>query len=495
MELEWMQRDCEYLRSNVRQVQNLEQTQEVRLSEGMPDIGRVLCVWGHTLVRSKQWHPEGVTVSGSMELSVLYAPEDGTEPRSVAVSLPFSGRWSFAESQREGAAVVTAQLCSADARALSARKLMVRGNAGVQLQAWERTKAAFYSPGQLPQDVQLLQKTYPAMLPREAGEKQFGVEETLHLPSEPRKLLTCTMQPVVTEQTAAAGRVVFRGECRVHAVYMDQDEQLCSADVALPFAQLAELDRDYDKDALAQVLPALVSGEVTLTDGVAQLQCTLAGQYVIYDRCLVEVAEDAYSPFMPVEPHWETLELPMLLEQRQEEVPLQVQWEAEAARVVDAWAFTMQPTVYRDGDTASVELPGQMQVLYYDGEGKLHCDSRSWNGALQLPVGQNGAVAAELLQLRPCTTMQMGQQLGVEGGAALALTTAARQQIPMIAALTVGQRQAPDPMRPTLILQRMGEAGLWELAKLCGSTVEAIEQANGLQQEPKPGQMLLIPVL
>ena len=65
----------------------------------------------------------------------------------------------------------------------------------------------------------------------------------------------------------------------------------------------------------------------------------------------------------------------------------------------------------------------------------------------------------------------------------------------MVTGLAVGEREIMDPARPSLILQRMGEKGLWEIAKACGSTMEAIERANGLQGEPQVGQMLLIPVM
>ena len=43
MELQWNSMPWTYLKSNVHQVINQEQTLEVRLSDGMPDIGRVLC--------------------------------------------------------------------------------------------------------------------------------------------------------------------------------------------------------------------------------------------------------------------------------------------------------------------------------------------------------------------------------------------------------------------------------------------------------------------
>ena len=73
----------------------------------------------------------------------------------------------------------------------------------------------------------------------------------------------------------------------------------------------------------------------------------------------------------------------------------------------------------------------------------------------------------------------------------------AENQIPMICALEVGEKQTPDPNRPNLILQRSNSLTLWELAKQNKSVMEQIRSVNGLlaDAEPAPEQMLLIPVV
>lgn len=64
----------------------------------------------------------------------------------------------------------------------------------------------------------------------------------------------------------------------------------------------------------------------------------------------------------------------------------------------------------------------------------------------------------------------------------------------MVTGLELGEQRRLDPNRPSLILRRIGEDRLWDIAKASNSTVEAIRKANGLQEEPAPNQMLLIPV-
>ena len=137
MELQWERQEREYLRCHTRQVQNLEQTQEIRLPEGMPDIGRVLCAWGQCLLQGKQWRNEGMQVTGVVQVWVLYAPEDGSEPRSVEAQLPFTGKYPFADSKREGYIRVDGQVCRVDGRALSSRKLMVRAAVSLLAEALE----------------------------------------------------------------------------------------------------------------------------------------------------------------------------------------------------------------------------------------------------------------------------------------------------------------------------------------------------------------------
>ena len=77
----------------------------------------------------------------------------------------------------------------------------------------------------------------------------------------------------------------------------------------------------------------------------------------------------------------------------------------------------------------------------------------------------------------------------------LVLKTTATQSVPMVTGVTLGQPIPMDPNRPSLILCRAGEDSLWQLARQSGSTVDAIREATGLEGEPIPGQMLLIPVL
>ena len=481
MELQFNQRNCQYLHRQVWDVQNLEQTQEVRLSDGMPDLGKILCAWGQCVLRSKEWRNDIAQVSGGVMAWVLYAPEDGSEPQCVEVWLPFQGKWNLTDSHREGTIRADACLRALDARTLSARKIMVRASVGLLGEALESVETAIYTPGELPEGVQVLRKHYPAMLPTEAGEKLFTWEEEIALHGDaPKKLLSCRVHPEITERNVVGGRVVFRGNCRVHITYMTQSGRIFGQKVEIPMAQYADLDRDYDKEATACVMMAVSSLEPELKDNSLALKCGMIAQYVVYHRQMVEVAEDAYSLYGKVNPAVQELQLPMVLDRLEQVLPATPPDLAEAAQTVDICFYPDQPSLFREGDQLQGQMTGFWQVLYYDQDGNLQCGTEGYREGWTMPMGEKGTAYVFADCLTPQPRLQI---LSVAG-----------ETVPMITGLQVGDRKEPDPARPSLILRRPGGHSLWDLAKTTGSTVEDICKANQLTAEPEPQQILLIPV-
>ena len=164
-------------------VQYQEQSQELRLPEDMADVGSVLGAWGQVLIRGKEWSNGSMNVSGGVMAWAMYLPEEGTQPQMVEAWIPFQMKWDLPQTQYDGVIRVSSLLKSVDARVTSARKLMLRACVGILAEATVPMEVQYYTPPELPQSVQLLERTYPMLLPKEAGEKAFSIEEDLALPS------------------------------------------------------------------------------------------------------------------------------------------------------------------------------------------------------------------------------------------------------------------------------------------------------------------------
>lgn len=482
MELQWNKTPCPYLHTQIRQVQTLEETQELRLPEELPDIGRVLCAWGQCVVRGKQWRGDGMQASGGVTVSVLYLPEDGSVARCVESWLPFQAKWSFPQTRREGAMRIATLLQGVDARTLSARKMMLRANISLLGEALEPTEAEIYAPAELPTGIEVLANVYPAVLPREAGEKQFTIEDEIHIPGV-SKWVSFSMQPEVTEQNVVGSRVVIRGNGHLRYVYLDEQGEIRSGNLDIPFAQFADLDRDYDNEATADLMLCVSGMEPETGEDSLHIQCSVTAQYLIKDRALLEIIEDAYSPTRELSLEIQTLKLPMELENRVEVLDADPVF--QEGKVLDMMFLPEYPVQYRDGDMVNLEIPAQFRFLYQDPEGNLQSATENWSTTLTVPAAENTQLQPTITSIEPSSNSARMK---------LNLQTWADQQIPMISGLTVGGSKPLEEGRPSLILRPMDTDSLWELAKETGSTMDAIRKANGLTQEPRQGQMLLIPV-
>lgn len=494
MELQFEKKLIPHMRTVLRQTQTQEQTQEVRLPEDMPDIGRVISSWGQVLVRGKEWRSSGMNVSGGVMVWVLYAPEDGSEPRCLEAWLPFQTKWEFLNPEPDGAILAYPLLNGVDARSTSARKMMVRAGVSVLGTAMCQDDAPVYEPTELPDDVCVLKNTYPMCLPTEAGEKAFSLEETLPFPESmpmPVRLLRYELRPEVTEQRLLADKLIFRGTAALHVLYADADGQMHSWDTELPFSQYAELDRDYSDEAKAEVCPLITNLEMEL-DAAAGItvKAGLTGQYTVFECSNIQLVEDAYSPVRRVDVHKQQLQLPMILDVHSEMRTAEQVIPEDAGSVMDIAFYPEHPRVYHEEGNVTTELSGAFQVLCRNPEGQLHSQMSRWEDSWNIPAASTVKTEAMLTHSGKCSAG------GTNVSARVQLDARMVGQAGLMAAtgLELGEVQEPDPNRPSLILCPMGADRLWDIAKRTGSTVEAIVRANNLQQEPEMGKVLLIPV-
>lgn len=495
MEINFERTACGCLRRLADQVQTREQTQEVRLPDAMPDIGRVLGSWGQVLIRGKEWRSGSMSVSGGVMAWVLYAPEDGSEPRSLECWIPFQMKWELPETEKDGFICVVPRLKSVDARTTSARKLMVRANLSLRGQALEMAQPEICSAQELPEDVQLLKNVYPMDLPRQYGEKTFQIDEEMTVPATypaVEKILHYEMSFVITEQKVMASRLVFRGKGLLHILYSTEGK-VHSWDSEVSFSQFSDLDLDFGPNAAAQVIPVLTNLELDAQEQRLVLKCGLAAQYTVYDRVMVELTEDAYSPVRTVAVRNQELELPMRLDQRRENVRTSQTIHAEAEQIVEVCWLPDAPQPRQTGDAARITMPGLFQVLYYDAAGNLQSGTVRYEQELEVAADADTVVDV-LLYADGRPQAAAGQSVDVSMDYQLETAVFSARGQWMVTGLELGEVTQPDPGRPSLVLRRCEAGRVWDIAKACGSTVAAIYKANGLSGEPEKGQMLLIPV-
>lgn len=483
------------LQKAASQVQTQEQTQEIRLSDAMPDIGRVIGSWGQVLLRGKQWRSDSVSISGGVKVWVLYEPEDGSQPQCVESWVPFQMNWSIPDADRDGVVLACPMPPVVDARMLSDRKLMVRTNIRMQACAMVSNQMDLYTPEEMPSDVQTLQNNYPMLLPVEAGEKAFELEETISLPMSEQPLenvLRYTLEPVLAEYKLVADKLVLRGAVRLQMLYMGTDERLHSWNTELPFSQYTQLEDSYESGAQVMICFGTTDLEMEKgEDGALILKAGIVAQYIIYDQKQIPVVEDMYSPNRTVRLTVGQLRLPAVLDMQDAVFHPEASSKNTPIGIMDAVFLPDVPNMQMADDQRNTGLGGTFLLLETDDEGKLQTEAAHWEDHWTIAASADTDTKIMVLNIEPIQSMgdTVRTELRIK-----ALTTM-QQPINVVTGAEIGEATEPDPNRPSLILCRIGEESLWELAKRTGSTVEKIRKLNGLDKEPPLGQMLLIPVI
>jgi hypothetical protein len=480
----------------VSQTRQQEQTQEVKLSDGMPDIGRILGCWGQPMIRGKDWRSDSIGVNGGVMAWVLYAPEDGTAPRSLSCWIPFQTRYDISNTQADGVITASVQLVFMDARISSARRIMVRCALQLDTNALVPSKQTVFTGENIPKHVQLLQETYPLQVSVEAGEREVTAEESILLPANapnPETILRYYLQPRITETKLMGSRLVFRGLCSFRMVYMTQDGDFRSWDTEMPIAQFADLRGEYGDSALCRCVPVVTGTELDRgEDGKFRLKAAVTVQYEIIDRILLRTVEDAYCPGFTVDLQTEALKIPTLLDMQTDTVGTEQTIRADAREILDSCTYISAHNMPPTDSGICFQLQADTQVLYRDENNQLQYGSVRTGTQWQLPSQADNAA---LLQLLPgMSGATGGDDIHIHCDTSLHCAVYGITTVEMIRSLSLSEK--PDAQQqPAVILKRVNGKRLWDIAKESGSTVDAICKANKLEQEPLDDRMLLIPVL
>lgn len=499
MELQFQTNELTCLKRLTGETQTREETQEVKISDGMPDIGRVLCAWGQYVIRGKEWRTGSAGVNGGVTVWVLYAPDDGSQAQCVQSWIPMNFQWDIPETPEDGQLMCHPLVRSVDARPTSGRKLMIRATVGMLAQTYIPHTITWHSPGQLPEQVYIKENVYPFCLLRDMGEKAFIIDEELVVPeSAPglEKLIRYSLQPKVEESKVLGDKAIFRGNTLVHVLYRTVDGGFATWDFDVPFSQYSQLAEPYSEEAKVQVFPLLTAAEMDAGEqGRLRLKAGVTGQYMVYDTQRIPAVEDAYSPERDVKIMPYTLEVPAVLENQAQRIRGEQTAPFGSSQMVDIAFYPGCCRTQRKTDQMIFEIPGIFQSLYYDEDGVLQVQTVSWQDTITHGVAENADIDG-ICQADGTPQSSMGDDSTTFRGEVILHTVATADQ-PVTAAtgLNIGDVFEKDPKRPSVVLRRPDGESLWSLAKQHGSTEKLIREVNQIEDGSENDNVLLIPVL
>lgn len=497
MELQFDKSICKSLHKVLSHVSDQELTQEIRLPESLPDIGRILGCWGQVILRSKEWYSGSTGVSGGIMVWVVYVSDDGSDVRSVDTWIPFQMKWDIPESQRDGVICAVPLTKSVDARTVSARKIMVRANVSIQAQAYESRETGICKADRYPEDLQVLNQTYHLELPVEAGEKTVQIEDVLQIQDyvqNAESLYYYELRPQLTETRILGDKLLFRGVANFHVMYRNSDNTLITSDQELPFSQYTHLDNVYNTEVSADAYPVVTGLELDFSGEKPMVKAGVAVQYVIYEPKAIEITEDVYSITRNVVSETESLQIFSKLDSVTEDLCFTHKFAVQPRGILDVVCYPGHAEKVQNGDKTEIEQPVVVQILYKDPEENLQCAIALEKQTWVLPSDPGNSVTVEVEAVTDLQKEIISDGVTVTAKMQLRAVTCSENGLPMTNMVSIKDEKEVDPSRASLIVRKIGSGSVWNIAKQYGAKVSDIKAINKFDDTPDSEQVLLIPL-
>ena len=480
-----------------------EETLESIVPDACPDILRVVDVCGQAILSGKQAREGLAVVSGTVRAVVLYQPEGGGGLRRVEVSLPFTGQAEAPGLTEQGAILACPRLRGAEARALNSRKLLVRADLAVDITACQPVERPICCGVANPEEGSVCQRQYKGEHYQLTAvqEKPFTFSDQVRLgQGEAPQLLSSRAQAICTESKLIGNKLIFKGTVELALLFQESGGTISSSRESLPFSQVLEVSGAGEEgDCQVWVEITGLSCEPLPGDS-RDLDVTLellAQAQVRYSRP-VTLLQDLYSTAWLMESDSEMQSLCRLGERsvRPQAVRELLETGEMVRSVVDSRLAVGQVHQAREGEELAITAEVWLSVLYLDENELVQCLRHTFSVACRLSCPPQMACSCHCLCPGEVFAAPAAGGIEVRFSVDFHCLTTMDCQVPAVCAARFGAaRGGGEEARPSVVLRLAAPGeGLWELAKIYGTTTGQILQANELEEETLPeGRMLLIP--
>jgi len=481
-----------------------EETLEAIVPDACPDILRIVDAGGQVCLSGKNIFDGGLAVSGTVKAWVLYQPEEQNDLCRIAVQLPFSGQLEVPGLQSRGQCVVTPCLRGFDARALNPRKMLVRADIGITVQAFQPQEHMLCCGVSFDDACSVQQRTqeHEACITAAVEEKEFTFYDEVRLsvgPAGKAEVLAVQADAYCTESKVIGSKLIFKGEVALQIRYQVEGE-MCSMRCPMAFSQIMEVAQ-VGEEAQCDLMMCVTDMEYVPAgeDGrTINVTLELLGQAVVRDRHHITLLQDMYSTACDMQIEQEKYTVHRLLDWvvRPQSVRELLDTGCAVKNVIDSTVHVCQVRQSREDNQLILSADLKMDILYTNEQDVPEAVSRI--------ITVSGRMDVSGTDVCQCRCQCPGEVFAVPaaGGVEVRFNVEFHgiitrpQGVHVVTGATLGEPRGSRLAGQPSVVLRMAAPGeeIWDIAKAFCTTCEQIRSANRLEGDALPvGQMLLIP--
>ena len=479
---------------------------EFVLPDYCPDIAAVLKCILKPVIQSKQLSGDRITVDGVAVIQVLYLDEARKCVRRCEFTKPFTSVFAVRSGITSPCIWAAAKTDYVNCRATSPRRLDIHGSFNIKLRVQAESGKDVISA--LDGDtVHTRGTSITYSVPAATAEKVISVSEVLDLGADVPAavdLIRNDTVPVLTDYRIMAGKVIIKGELRVRSLYSYDTENGDTASTRhiIPFSQIVDVD-GLDEGWQCDVRLDVISADIGISVGqngdgrLLDVSSKISAQVQCYRTGTTEIVTDAYSTLYPLKMETMPLNTSHLTDILTDTTTVREALElpsAEVASVMDMWCdAVLTGKRHENGRTI---LDGRLIIfmLAKDAGGAVSFYERPSDFNVEFEDNtENASVDINVLGVE-YTTGASGLDIQTE----LSVT----RRCYSVAAVNVVSEVAadetaafPDQAAALKIYFATNGESVWEVAKACHTSTNAVLEENGLTGDVlSEDTMLLVPL-
>ena len=457
-----------------------------------PDIGRVICAYGTAAVKDRTPQNGRLLISGAVQTTILYQPENAEGLRRLSVPISFAYIEECDGMDADAVCYVSCRVAAVDAVPVNSRKLNVSAQLCFEVECYCKADCQVTEGVELPQ-IQMLRTPHTVTVVQQAHSCPITILEdvTLQDANDLQLLHTaCTLKS--TECRAMRGKVVLKGEAVLQCLALQEDDAVRVLSNSTPFTQILEIPDLEESDPVSVRLAAHEVDCRLESDGLLSYTISAEAAFTVRGTKSIQQIDDMYIPGKTLQIQEEKAALHSMppLTPFAAEVNETLQTAQHVSHIIHAGAVCCGAK--RNTTTNTLQLTVAVQVLYLNDEQQLSALQRT------LPLTASCTAMGELSQIELNARAAAAGETGLLLSVAVSGMAALEERCVFRNITALEESEAPkNNDGVTLVLRYIDqEQALWEVAKSCGTTMEAIRRANDLPPDAVSASktMLLIPI-
>lgn len=480
------------------------------LPDYFPDIFRLLRCEVVPVITEYSVMGDRLAYELRCDIRILYCGEDGKKIQCITQQQSFSRSAELGRTPQSPEVNISARTGNVNYRAVNKRRLDMRCAVSVKICVSGIREQEVISDAS-GMNIQLLKTPVTIASKCLSAVRDISLSDETEI-STAQPPISCIVRSVCTandcEVKLISGKLLAKGQAQVNVLY-SYDEGIEPLEFTVPFSQIIDLD-GVDETFLCSVCARTVSCELTpSTDKNGEnriLKCELGLKLVCHamKESQVMIVSDAYSTVYPCE----TESADITVQRPSENISETFRWSAKLSqgetvpkKVFAVWVTPGNISISIDPEQRVADISGMLtfSMAAQDDSGMMICPDKDEAFEVRVPVpeGMSSQACTELIvgdvsyNISPEGVLTAKAELTAVIAQSSSYTLSALTDI----AIDENIRKERDGDYAVKLYYGADNEKIWDIAKRCSTSVEAIIEENDLEGDTlSSGTMLLIPI-